>query len=76
MGVLHFELHAALAETGRRGAKHKRDNFVAAYEESLLNVEKTLHYLQHEPSILPEGKVYKQAKINSDSLKIMLLQQL
>lgn len=75
MGVLHFELHAAMAETGRRGTKNKNSNFVAAYEESLLNVEKTLHYLQHEPSVLPEGKVYKQAKVNSDSLKVMLLQK-
>lgn len=76
LGLLHFELHAALAETGRRGAKKKNPTFVAAYEESLLNAEKTLAYLQHEPTVLPEGRVYKQAKINSDSLKIMLLQKL
>uniref|UniRef100_A0A336MII8 CSON001087 protein n=1 Tax=Culicoides sonorensis TaxID=179676 RepID=A0A336MII8_CULSO len=74
LGVLHFEVHSALAEIGRRGASKKNPNFQGALEESYLHAEKACNYLRHEPSVLPEGRVRKQAKINADSLKIMLLQ--
>lgn len=72
---MYFEKHAALAELARRQAKKQNPNFVSAYEESLLSAEQVLHYCKYEPMCLPEGRVYKQAKINADSLKIMLLQQ-
>lgn len=74
MGIIHFELHTALAEIGRRGSNTRNPNFKAAYEQSLLHAEACVRYLRHEPSVLPEGKVGRQAKINADSLKIMLLQ--
>lgn len=74
LGVLHFECHSALAEIGRRGASKKNPNFKGAYEESYMHAEAACNFLRHEPSLLPEGRVRKQAKINADSLKIMLLQ--
>ncbi|XP_063709401.1 SET domain-containing protein SmydA-8-like isoform X2 [Culicoides brevitarsis] len=74
LGVLHFEAHSALAEIARRGAAKKNPNFKGAYEESYHHAEQAIKYLKHEPSVLPEGRVLKQAKINAESLKIMLLQ--
>lgn len=72
MGSLHFELHAGLAELGRRGAQQLNDNFRGALEESLNNAEEAIRYLQHEPKMLNEGQICAQAKINVESLKIML----
>lgn len=72
MGALHFELHAALAEWGRRGAEQCNNSFKGAFEESLLNAQEAVRLLEKEPSILPEGKICEQARINVESLKVLL----
>lgn len=79
LGLLCFEMHAALTERGRRLAllNNTNDNenengCKCALEESLEYVEKTMKYLQYEPIILSEGQIYAQAKINRDSLKLVL----
>lgn len=72
LGSLHFELHTGLAELGRRGAQHLNENFRGALEESLLNAEETVRLLEKEPTILSEGQICTQAKINVNSLKTLL----
>lgn len=72
MGALHFELHAGLAELGRRGAQQLNNSFKGAFEESLLNAEETIRLLDKEPNVLPEGKICEQARINAESLKVLL----
>lgn len=69
---MHFELHAGLAEWGRRGAQQCNNSFKGAFEESLLNAEEAVRLLEKEPNILPEGKICEQAKINVESLKVLL----
>ncbi|XP_055372325.1 SET domain-containing protein SmydA-8 [Condylostylus longicornis] len=74
LGLLCFELHAALAERGRRASTREDDADICtcALEESLEYVEKSINYLQHEPTTLSEGQIYGQAKINRDSLKLVM----
>lgn len=72
LGALHFELHAGLAEWGRRGAQQLNNSFKGAFEESLFNAEEVVRLLEKEPSILPEGKICEQAKINAESLRVLL----
>lgn len=72
MGALHFELHAGLAEWGRRGAKQFNNSFKGAFEESLYNADETIRLLEKEPNILPEGKICAQARINAESLRVLL----
>lgn len=55
LGALHFELHAALAELGRRAMQNKDNCFRKAIENSLVNAEETIRYLAHEPPELSEG---------------------
>lgn len=69
---MHFELHAGLAEWGRRGAQQLNNSFKGAFEESLFNAEETIRLLDKEPSVLPEGKICEQARINAESLKVLL----
>lgn len=71
-GSLRFELHAAYAELGRREAEKKNSNFRTALEESLFNAVECIRMLRHEPDVLPEGQIGKQAKVNADSLRTML----
>lgn len=72
LGALHFELHAALAELGRRGMQCKDNCFRKAIEDSLYNAEQTVRYLQHEPAELSEGQICAQTKTNIDSLKMIV----
>lgn len=72
MGALHFELHAALAELGRRTMQSGDDRCRMAIEDSLKHAEETVRYLQHEPIELNEGQICNQAKANADSLKNIL----
>lgn len=72
LGSLHFELHAGLAELGRRSAQERNNNFHGALEESLKNAEETIRLLQHEPAVLSEGQICTQAKLNVESLKTLL----
>uniref|UniRef100_A0A1B0D7G9 Uncharacterized protein n=1 Tax=Phlebotomus papatasi TaxID=29031 RepID=A0A1B0D7G9_PHLPP len=70
-GCMHFELHAFLAEMARRGVEYEVE-CQALLEKSLFHAEKAIQWLEKEPSVLVEGKIYAQAKINADSLKIVL----
>lgn len=72
LGALHFELHAALAELGRRSMQKKDNRFHAAIEDSLKSAEDTVRYLLHEPIELNEGQICRQAKANIESLKVIL----
>lgn len=74
LGAISFELHAGLAELGRRGAQKLSDNFRGALEESLSTANKVIYYLQHEPKELSEGQLHAQAKVNSESLRLLLAQ--
>lgn len=72
LGALHFELHAALAELGRRGMQNKDNCFRKAIEDSLKNAEQTVKYLKHEPIELSEGQICTQTKANIESLKVIM----
>lgn len=72
LGALHFELHAALAELGRRGMQNKDNCFRKAIEDSLKSAEETVRYLQHEPIELSEGQICAQTKANIESLRVIL----
>lgn len=72
LGALHFELHAAMAELGRRGMQNKDNCFRLAIEESLKSATETVRLLQHEPIELSEGQICAQAKANIESLKVIL----
>lgn len=72
IGSIHFELHSALAEIGRRASIKREGCFKAALEDSLLHVEEAIKFLSKEPKCLPEGQICKQAEINCDSLKLLL----
>lgn len=72
LGALHFELHAALAELGRRGMQNKDNCFRKAIEDSLKSAQETVRYLQHEPIELSEGQICAQTKANIESLRVIL----
>lgn len=72
MGALHFELHAGLAELGRRGMQNKDNCFRKAIEDSLESAEQTVRYLHHEPIELSEGQICAQARANIESLKLIM----
>lgn len=72
LGALHFELHAAEAELGRRAMQNKDNCFRKAIENSLQNAEETVRYLTHEPVQLSEGQICAQTKANIESIKLIL----
>lgn len=72
MGAIHFELHAALAEFGRRGMQNKDNSFRKAIEDSFYHAEETVRLLGHEPIELSEGQICAQTKANIESLKVIL----
>lgn len=72
LGALHFELHAALAEYGRRAMQNKDNCFRNAIEDSLKSAVETVRLLQHEPSELSEGQICVQTRANIESLKVIL----
>lgn len=72
LGALHFELHAALAELGRRSMQNKDNCFRKAIEDSMRNAEETVRLLGHEPTELSEGQICAQTKANIESLKVIL----
>ncbi|KAJ2940348.1 hypothetical protein O0L34_g22 [Tuta absoluta] len=64
-GSLLFELHAAVAETGRRRSMTEGPGSLIGYvTESRRILMESANLLRHEPPELPEGKLYQQAKIN------------
>lgn len=72
LGTIHFELHAGLAELGRRAIKNGSNFYRSALDESIQNAEETVRLLQHEPILLSEGQICHQAKQNLEMLKMML----
>lgn len=68
IGALRFDLHAAFAECARRNI-NRQDSL----EESFVSVQECVRLLNHEPLILPEGKICEQAKSNLQALKSVLL---
>lgn len=72
LGAIHFELHAALAELGRRRMQNKENAFRKAIEDSLMNAKETVRLLEHEPAELSEGQICAQTKSNIESLKVIL----
>lgn len=69
---MHFELHAGLAELGRRRLQESNGSFRGALVESLHNAEACVRLLDKEPNILSEGQICAQAKVNAESLKVLL----
>lgn len=72
IGATRFELHAALAEFGRRGVESKNPAVRSALEDSLFNATECVRMLSHEPKELPESKICEQAAINANSMKVLL----
>lgn len=72
IGTTRFELHAALAEFGRRGVESKNPTVRSALEDSLFNAAECVRMLSHEPDELPESKICEQARINVSSLRVLL----
>ncbi|XP_026322771.1 SET domain-containing protein SmydA-8 [Hyposmocoma kahamanoa] len=64
-GSLLFELHAAIAETGRRKSLTEGPMVLLGHvTESRKILLESAFLLRNEPPELPEGKLAKQAKIN------------
>ncbi|XP_038222463.1 SET domain-containing protein SmydA-8 [Zerene cesonia] len=64
-GSLLFELHAAVAETGRRKSLEEGPMVMLGYvTESRKILAESANLLRHEPPELPEGQVARQARIN------------
>ncbi|CAK1587315.1 unnamed protein product [Parnassius mnemosyne] len=64
-GSLLFELHAAVAETGRRKSLTDGPMVLLGYvTESRKILQESAALLRHEPPELPEGQLSRQAKIN------------
>lgn len=72
LGLIKFELHSSYAEMGRRAMSAKNSNCRSLLEESLMHCQECIRLLSYDPEMLPEGKIRKQAKINEDTLKIMI----
>ncbi|XP_039957436.1 SET domain-containing protein SmydA-8 [Bactrocera neohumeralis] len=73
LGTFCFELHSAIAEHTRRVALQTTLSPKNMLEESLLYVEKCIDYLQRECDLFVEGHILKQAKINRDALRMVLV---
>ncbi|XP_067633856.1 SET domain-containing protein SmydA-8 isoform X2 [Eurosta solidaginis] len=73
LGNFCFELHSAIAEHTRRISLQTTLSPKNMLEKSLLYVEKCINYLQHECDLFVEGHILKQAKINRDALRMVLV---
>lgn len=74
-GVQLFELHASLAELGRRrtaSGEMGPDALTSLLLQSKNILEESLELLKHEPEELPEGKIAMQAEKNLNGLEILL----
>uniref|UniRef100_T1GZ95 Uncharacterized protein n=1 Tax=Megaselia scalaris TaxID=36166 RepID=T1GZ95_MEGSC len=69
LGLMCFEMHSGLSEKARRIPLESADASVELLRLSYEYVERTVKYLQYEPSILSEGYILKQAKENREYLK-------
>ncbi|XP_063625594.1 SET domain-containing protein SmydA-8 [Cydia splendana] len=64
-GTLLFELHAAVAETGRRKSITDGPGVMLGYvSESRRILLESVQLLKHEPPELPEGRIAQQARSN------------
>ncbi|XP_075980478.1 SET and MYND domain containing, arthropod-specific, member 1 [Anticarsia gemmatalis] len=64
-GTILYELHAAVAETGRRKSLVDGPFVLLGYvSESQRILKESAMLLRHEPPELPEGRLFNQAKIN------------
>ncbi|XP_022900342.2 SET domain-containing protein SmydA-8 [Onthophagus taurus] len=76
LGVVLFELHAAIAEMGRRKVENHSFEEPNDVKASLLDSEKILkevvEILKHEPIELPEGKICQQARKNLQEIQAIL----
>ncbi|KAL3272715.1 hypothetical protein HHI36_014177 [Cryptolaemus montrouzieri] len=73
-GVLLFELHAAVAEMGRRSGTTFGETDVMHMRliEAKQYLIDSIEFLKNEPSFLPEGQILKQAKHNLKNIDIVL----
>lgn len=70
-GLLLFELHAAVAELGRRnGDPHQ---LTLVLQESKKILQEATDLLKNEPESLPEGKIYHQALKNLKEIEMVLM---
>ncbi|KAK9883483.1 hypothetical protein WA026_001657 [Henosepilachna vigintioctopunctata] len=69
-GIVLFELHASLAEMGRRNGEP--DTMHRRLTEARRYLIDCIDTLKDEPSFLPEGQILKQAKLNLKSIDIVL----
>lgn len=72
IGLIKFELHSALAESGRRAMQVKDPNCKAMLEDSIRYCYDSIRLLCNEANCLPEGTICKQAKINASSLETLI----
>ncbi|KAH1025994.1 SET domain-containing protein SmydA-8 isoform X1 [Dendroctonus ponderosae] len=70
-GLLLFELHATVAELGRRNADPQQ--LPAVLQESKKLLQESCDLLRHEPDCLPEGKLYIQAQKNLKEIDVVLM---
>ncbi|KAL4705998.1 hypothetical protein ACJJTC_005684 [Scirpophaga incertulas] len=64
-GSLLFELHAAIAETGRRRSLTEGPMAMLGHvTESRKILVVAAWLLRHEPALLPEGRLARQARLN------------
>uniref|UniRef100_A0A8D9BF04 Protein msta, isoform A n=1 Tax=Cacopsylla melanoneura TaxID=428564 RepID=A0A8D9BF04_9HEMI len=74
-GIIIFELHASVAELGRRRSSQGQIDSAqlrAFLLESKQYLDEAVWLLQYEPSNLPEGKILVQAQENLSSLNTVL----
>ncbi|XP_055531487.1 SET domain-containing protein SmydA-8 [Wyeomyia smithii] len=72
IGTTRFELHAALAEFGRRGVEASNPAVRSALEDSLFNATECVRMLSKESDEMPESHICEQARINAKSLMVLL----
>lgn len=70
-GLLLFELHASVAELGRRNEDPHQMTFVL--QESKKILKEATDLLKNEPESLPEGKIYQQALKNLKEIEVVLM---
>ncbi|XP_013199552.2 SET domain-containing protein SmydA-8 [Amyelois transitella] len=72
-GSLLFELHAAIAETGRRRSLEEGPAALLGYVmESRKILLESASLLRHEPPELPEGRLSQQARVNLQQMEELI----
>ncbi|KAK0088852.1 hypothetical protein PV325_010449 [Microctonus aethiopoides] len=68
-GLILFEMHAGLAEYGRRQGKNKLYEILTLSRDALTEAHQLLH---HESEILPEGKIAQIAQQNIHEINAIM----